>query len=92
MAVQIRPTKTPSASGIRPIPKLAPKRSATLDDAALAVIERATEVIGNRDRALRWMGTPVQALNYATPVSLLGSKKGRNAILATLHNLEHGVL
>ena len=79
------------AAAPMPIPRPS-RKSHALDAAALAVVERATDVIGDRDRALRWMGTPVQALNYATPVSLLGSKKGRDAILATLHNLEHGVL
>ena len=38
-----------------------------------AIIERAVSVIGDRGKALRWMGTPIPALNYATPISLLHS-------------------
>lgn len=59
---------------------------------AIQVIGRATEVIGDRSGALRWLGTPVHALAYATPVSLLGSSEGRDQVLAVLDQLEHGVL
>jgi uncharacterized protein (DUF2384 family) len=38
------------------------------------------------------MGTPVQALDYATPVSLLATGKGREAVMVVLGRLEHGVL
>lgn len=41
-----------------------------------AFIDRATEVLGDRETALRWMGTPVQALDYSTPVSLLTTDAG----------------
>ncbi len=60
--------------------------------AETAVIAKAVEVIGDRSEALRWMGTPVRALNYATPVSLLGTPKGREAVVTVLGRLEHGVL
>lgn len=56
------------------------------------MIDRATDVIGDRDEALRWIGTPVPALDYATPISLLATSKGKDRVLATLDNLEHGVL
>lgn len=56
------------------------------------VLNRALEVIGNSNNALLWMGTPVRALEYATPVSLLGSRKGRQAVMTVLGRLEHGVL
>lgn len=56
------------------------------------VIARATEVIGDKQEALRWMGTPIRALDYATPISLLNDKEGRNAVLAVLTRIEHGVL
>jgi hypothetical protein len=55
------------------------------------VIQRAVEVIGNEAEALRWMGTPVRALNYATPISLLGSVEGPQAVLTVLGRLEHGI-
>jgi uncharacterized protein (DUF2384 family) len=41
-----------------------------------APIDLATGVIGDREAALRWMGAPVQALDFATPVSLLNSEHG----------------
>ncbi len=56
------------------------------------VIGRAMAVIGGRSEALRWLGTPVHALDYATPVSLLGTGKGRDQVLSVLDQLEHGVL
>ena len=55
-------------------------------------MDRAIEVIGDRDEAMRWMGMPVRALDYATPVSLLGTARGRRAVLVILSRLEHGVL
>jgi Protein of unknown function (DUF2384) len=56
-----------------------------------AVIERAIEVIGDRDEALRWLGTPVRALNYAMPISKLGDEAGAAEVLAVLNQLEQGV-
>ncbi len=56
-----------------------------------AVVERATAVIGTREKALRWLGTPVRALKFATPISLLGSAAGQQAVLTVLGRLEHGV-
>jgi hypothetical protein len=62
------------------------------DQAQSAIIRRAVEVIGDRSDAMRWLGTPVRALNYATPVSLLHDSKGREEVLSVLGRLEHGVL
>ncbi len=56
------------------------------------VVERAIEVIGDRDEALRWLGTPVRALDYATPISLLGQPDGEARVMNVLTQLEHGVL
>ena len=55
-------------------------------------IDRAIEVIGDRDTALRWLGTPVRALDYATPISCLHNPKGQSDVLRVLTQLEHGVL
>lgn len=62
------------------------------DQAQAAVIRRTVEVIGNQPDAMRWLGTPVRALNYATPISLLHDAKGREDVLIALGRLEHGVL
>jgi putative toxin-antitoxin system antitoxin component (TIGR02293 family) len=56
------------------------------------VIDRAIEVIGDESEAMRWLGTPVPALGYATPISLLSSVAGETAVLNVLTQLEHGVL
>jgi putative toxin-antitoxin system antitoxin component (TIGR02293 family) len=56
------------------------------------VVERATEVLENRQKALRWLGTPVRALEYATPISLLHSPEGQRAVLEVLDRIEYGVI
>ena len=56
------------------------------------VVGRAIEVIGNKDEALRWLNSPVRALNYATPLSLLDTPQGTKDVLTVLGRLEHGVL
>jgi uncharacterized protein (DUF2384 family) len=57
-----------------------------------AVVDRAIEVIGDKQEALRWLGTPVRALGYATPISRLNDPEGEADVLAVLDKLEHGVL
>jgi putative toxin-antitoxin system antitoxin component (TIGR02293 family) len=56
------------------------------------IVKRSIEVIGNREEAMRWLGTPVRALDYATPISRLHDPAGREQVLAVLTQLEHGVL
>jgi hypothetical protein len=53
---------------------------------------RAAEVLGEKSAAMRWLGTPVRALGFATPISLLHDHKGREEVLTVLGRLEHGVL
>jgi len=55
------------------------------------MIDRAIEVIGNRDEAMRWLGTPVPGLDYATPISLLGTSEGARRVEDVLGQIEHGV-
>ncbi len=57
-----------------------------------AVISRAIEVIGDEKEAMRWLGTPVPALDYATPISLLDNVQGQAAVMKVLTQLEYGVL
>jgi len=68
-----------------------PKRRARAGDESV-VLDRAIKVIGNESDAMRWMGTPVRALGYATPISLLHNRKGLQAVIAVLERLEYGVL
>lgn len=56
-----------------------------------AVVTRAIEVIGDRIEAMRWLGTPVRALNYATPISLLGTPEGLTRVADVLGQMEHGI-
>jgi putative toxin-antitoxin system antitoxin component (TIGR02293 family) len=56
-----------------------------------SMIERATEVIGDRQEAMRWLGTPVRGLDYATPISLLGTEEGAQRVNDILGQIEHGV-
>jgi hypothetical protein len=61
------------------------------DEAINGLVHRATEIIGDRDKALRWMGTPVRGLGFATPVSLLGTSEGAQRVEDILTQMEHGV-
>jgi uncharacterized protein (DUF2384 family) len=56
-----------------------------------AVMERAIEVIGDRKDAFRWLGTPVSALSYETPIAAAATAEGEKAVLAVLGQLEQGV-
>jgi putative toxin-antitoxin system antitoxin component (TIGR02293 family) len=55
------------------------------------VVERAVDVLGDREKALRWLGTPIRALNYATPISLLADPAGKERVMNILTRLEHGI-
>ena len=56
------------------------------------VVHRAVEVIGDPEEAMRWLGAPVRALDYATPISRLYDPGGQEQVLSVLSQLEHGVL
>jgi putative toxin-antitoxin system antitoxin component (TIGR02293 family) len=87
-----KPAQSQTSSGISSSPER--KRSTAKGFAHLAVdlmIDRAIEVIGNRDEAMRWLGTPVPGLDYATPISLLGTSEGARRVEDVLGQIEHGV-
>ena len=74
-------------------PHRAPAAASPVDLKAYGeVLQRAASVIGDRQDAMRWLGTPVRALNYATPISLLYDPNGCEDVLSVLGRLEHGVL
>jgi putative toxin-antitoxin system antitoxin component (TIGR02293 family) len=54
-------------------------------------VARATEVFGDEEAAFRWFGTPVAALDYATPISCLGTHQGAMGVNDVLTQIEHGV-
>lgn len=55
------------------------------------VAKRAIEVLGSEDEALRWLGSPIRALDFATPISLLASKHGIKRVYDVLGQMEYGV-
>jgi hypothetical protein len=55
------------------------------------IIARATDVIGSREDAMRWLGKPVRGLNFATPISLLATPEGVKRVSDILGQMEHGV-
>lgn len=54
-------------------------------------IEKATEVIGAKEESMRWLDTPVRALNFARPISLPATPDGTRRVLDVLGQMEHGV-
>jgi len=55
------------------------------------MIVRAAEVLGSRDEGMRWLGNPVRGLDFATPISLLGTPEGVERVNDILGQIEHGV-
>ena len=60
-------------------------------DSLVEVTARAIEVFGTREKALRWLRTPVRALGEQTPMSLLKSPEGLARVQDALGQVEHGV-
>lgn len=56
-----------------------------------SIIERAVEVVGDRVEAMRWLGTPVRALGFATPISVLATREGALRVMDVLGQMEHGI-
>lgn len=68
------------------------KSQAKADAAVIeGILVRATEVIGNRQKAMTWLGTPVRGLGFATPISLLGTAVGMEQVTDILGQMEHGI-
>ena len=68
------------------------RRKLILPDGVIdPIIDRATEVIGDRNEAMRWLGTPVRGLGFATPISLLATLEGQMRVNDVLGQMEHGV-
>ena len=71
---------------VSPLPSKGP-----LNEPIATIIERAAEVIGDRQEAVRWLGTPVRALDYATPISILATAEGAERVTDVLGQMERGV-
>jgi uncharacterized protein (DUF2384 family) len=59
--------------------------------AFVEVTARAIEVLGSREKALRWLKAPVRSLGDQTPISLLDSPDGIERVEDALGRIEHGV-
>ena len=55
------------------------------------ITARAMEVFGTREKALRWLKTPVRSLGDQTPFSLLSTPEGVARVEDALGRVEHGV-
>ncbi len=55
------------------------------------VLALATEVLGERDRARRWVVEPSRALGGVSPLTLLDTDIGAGAVFDELARIEHGV-
>jgi putative toxin-antitoxin system antitoxin component (TIGR02293 family) len=55
------------------------------------IIETIVEVMGDREKAMRWLGTPVRALDFATPISMMATPSGKKRVLDVVGQMEHGV-
>lgn len=55
------------------------------------VAERAEEVLGDRDKAARWLRKPNRALRGKRPIGLLESDVGARMVERALGRIEHGV-
>jgi len=55
------------------------------------IIARAIDVLGTREKALRWLNAPVRSLGDQTPVSLLDTPEGVSRVEDALGRIEHGV-
>jgi putative toxin-antitoxin system antitoxin component (TIGR02293 family) len=60
-------------------------------DALVSVTARAIEVLGTREKALRWLRTPIRSLGDRTPLSQLETPDGITRVEDVLGRIEHGV-
>ena len=65
--------------------------SVPIVDRLVDLTARAIEVLGDKERALRWLKTPVPALGDQTPLSLLGTEGGAERVEDVLGQIEQGV-
>lgn len=54
------------------------------------IADLATQMIGDREKALRWLRHPVPALNGATPLDMLKSEAGTAQVERILYNIAYG--
>ena len=60
-------------------------------DGIVTVTARAIEVFGTREKALRWLRTPLPSLSDRTPLSMMNTTVGIDSIADVLGRIEQGV-
>jgi putative toxin-antitoxin system antitoxin component (TIGR02293 family) len=55
------------------------------------VLSRATEVLGSKDAAERWLAMPALALGSRRPIDMMETNAGAEAVRTLLEQLEYGV-
>lgn len=61
------------------------------DKEAAEVVARAIEVLGNKEKALAWLRSPVAGLDNERPLDLIATANGRQDVENILGRIEHGV-
>jgi len=56
------------------------------------IVAQAMDVLGNRDKASRWLRRPNRALGDAVPLHLLDTDAGTRRVEQVLGRIEHGVV
>jgi Antitoxin Xre/MbcA/ParS C-terminal toxin-binding domain len=57
-----------------------------------ALFERAIEVLGNEQNAMRWFRSKVKGLGYNTPLECIKTVRGRQDVEAMLDRIGDGVI
>jgi RNA recognition motif. (a.k.a. RRM, RBD, or RNP domain)/Protein of unknown function (DUF2384) len=71
---------------------IATPQTHTVDlDGIVSVTARAIEVLGDREKALRWLRTPLPFLSDRTPLSMLDTADGIEDVEGVLGRIEQGV-
>jgi hypothetical protein len=54
-------------------------------------LARATEVLGDKDKAVHWLSSPNRALAGEVPITLLDTSAGEHEVQSLLDRIEYGV-
>lgn len=60
-------------------------------DRQTILLERATDVLGDRALAERWLRTPIAALGSNRPIEAIQTAEGFERCMVILGRIEHGV-
>ena len=57
----------------------------------MAVMGQASDVLGSREAAERWLSAPAMGLDQRVPIDLLASSEGTEMVKTLLERMEYGV-